>query len=390
MAHNLADRFENEDGFGYEPGDSFDTIDMFGQPCEECGKDLYEETTVNDDKNGVLHCPKCNHEVPRWKPVNEDMVNADIERQFNFDNDPLEKDAYYREKETSQDWTGHYERMLGNEWEGMTDYGYGTGSFKSDPNYVFDPKNPPVWGCTEMHPPLNLDVDGVERQVYGSSCMNPNIDDADLYISLDLRAPLYAWEQPWEDAQGREHIRFFIPDRDVPRNPEQFDMCVDYAVNAITEGKKVHIGCISGHGRTGMFLSAIVHKVMGEKLKEDNISAIDYVRDNYCARVVETLPQVLFLHAQYGIDVPVQEEHTVADFKRIFQQQNADSFENVVAIEGFNELVADIEMIEKSVRRDARHASVKKPAQFNAKKLKKLRDWKKDQENNNKRNNFSY
>lgn len=41
--------------------------DMTGKKCEKCGKGKYKETSVQDDMHGVLHCPKCGHEVKRWR-----------------------------------------------------------------------------------------------------------------------------------------------------------------------------------------------------------------------------------------------------------------------------------------------------------------------------------
>jgi hypothetical protein len=43
--------------------------DMSGQKCP-CGG-TYQETGIQDDMHGVLHCSKCNKEVKRHKPVKE-------------------------------------------------------------------------------------------------------------------------------------------------------------------------------------------------------------------------------------------------------------------------------------------------------------------------------
>ena len=39
--------------------------DMKHTRCVECAEALYEETSVMDDIQGVLHCPSCGHEVVR-------------------------------------------------------------------------------------------------------------------------------------------------------------------------------------------------------------------------------------------------------------------------------------------------------------------------------------
>jgi hypothetical protein len=43
--------------------------DRMYQTCEKCGKGTYQETSIHDDWDGVLHCTnkKCNHEVKRYK-----------------------------------------------------------------------------------------------------------------------------------------------------------------------------------------------------------------------------------------------------------------------------------------------------------------------------------
>ena len=46
-----------------------DTDDRKDQLCTECGVGRYQETSIHDDWDGVLHCTnkKCNHEVIRYK-----------------------------------------------------------------------------------------------------------------------------------------------------------------------------------------------------------------------------------------------------------------------------------------------------------------------------------
>ena len=45
--------------------------DMTGLPCEQCTDGSYEETSIHDDHDGLLHCNKCNHETRRWKNINK-------------------------------------------------------------------------------------------------------------------------------------------------------------------------------------------------------------------------------------------------------------------------------------------------------------------------------
>ena len=46
-----------------------DPDDHKDQLCTECGVGRYQETSIHDDWDGVLHCnnKKCNHEVKRYK-----------------------------------------------------------------------------------------------------------------------------------------------------------------------------------------------------------------------------------------------------------------------------------------------------------------------------------
>ena len=47
--------------------DKKEMIDMTYKKCEKCKKGKYVETNLLDDRDGVLHCNKCRHEVKRWR-----------------------------------------------------------------------------------------------------------------------------------------------------------------------------------------------------------------------------------------------------------------------------------------------------------------------------------
>ena len=208
---------------------------------------------------------------------------------------------------------------------------YSEAELKEIEETAHDPKNPKR-GCTDKHPPLSFEVDGKIGTIYGAGCAYP-IAEADLFISLDEHAPVFAFEQPWYDnTLNQQHIRYFIKDFSVPDDSSEFDACVDIAIDALSEGKTVHVGCLSGHGRTGMFLSTVVQKMIGEELKLEGISAIDYVRDNYCAKVVETLEQVMFLHSNFDIDIPRKEFEDVKKIKKMFKEQIGVSLDEVIAL----------------------------------------------------------
>jgi hypothetical protein len=113
-----------------------------------------------------------------------------------------------------------------------------------------------------------------------------------VYVGLDDimlgESSLY----PWTDKEG---VLFPIPDMKTPNDFEQFDNLINWIQDKVEEGKTVHVGCLGGHGRTGMVLSALVFKMMGIE------DAITYVRENYCEEAVETLGQTQWLNAHYGI-----------------------------------------------------------------------------------------
>lgn len=211
-----------------------------------------------------------------------------------------------------------------------------------------DPKNPQR-GCTTKHPPLSFEIDGKIGNIYGSSCSDP-IFAADLFISLDDNAPVFPFEQPWyENELNQKHVRYFIKDYSVPDDSQEFDLCVELAIKTLSEGKTVHVGCISGHGRTGMFLSTVVQKMIGDELKQEGISAIDYVRDNYCARVVETLEQIMFLHANFDISIPKKEFEEVKEIKKKFKEEIGVSLDEVIALGEYDACTDVILELEKQI-----------------------------------------
>lgn len=143
--------------------------------------------------------------------------------------------------------------------------------------------------CYESHPPLKLP--GTDLVIYGGSCDHPVVKDADIYIGFQSGMRMTARSWPWK--KGVE-FEFAIPDMGIPKSPEEFKKMVGYVKKQLEEGKKVHCGCIGGHGRTGTFFAALVSE-FGEK------DAINYVRKNYCDRAVESGSQVKFLNEHYGV-----------------------------------------------------------------------------------------
>lgn len=145
--------------------------------------------------------------------------------------------------------------------------------------------------CADTHPPLKVGA----FLIYGGSASHPVVRDADLYVSLQGGSTSGLISDPWDEKHVTE-IQFSIIDGHAPRAAEllRFQKMVEYICNQLQIGKKVHVGCIGGHGRTGLVLSAVA-AALGEK------DAIRYVRKNYCKKAVETNVQVKFLVKHYDV-----------------------------------------------------------------------------------------
>lgn len=141
--------------------------------------------------------------------------------------------------------------------------------------------------CYETHPPLPL-VDGLK--IYGGSCGYPVVD-ADIYVGFDHSHHRSEKSYPWEEG---ESFQFPITDMQAPKDLGQFKKLLNYLEENIRAGKKVHIGCIGGHGRTGTVLAALYYQMTGSD------QAVAYVRKNYCQKAVESEEQVQFLMAHFG------------------------------------------------------------------------------------------
>ena len=143
--------------------------------------------------------------------------------------------------------------------------------------------------CYESHPALPL-RDGLV--IYGGSCSNPMVDDADIYIGFEHGMKYTERSFPWND--GAEFL-YAVTDMSVPKKPENYIKLVQWVADELEAGRKVHAGCIGGHGRTGMFFAALV-AYMG--VSDD---AIAYVREHYCHKAVESEKQIKFLAKHFGV-----------------------------------------------------------------------------------------
>lgn len=166
----------------------------------------------------------------------------------------------------------------------VTGSGIGTSTTGSKVQYV---------SCYTTHPVLKIG----KGTVIGGSCSSPTVDNANIYIGLDAfmkrKKNHYPWEKETKD--GPVEVLFKIDDGFAPSDEKNFIVMVDWLAARLEEGKTIHIGCMGGHGRTGIVLAALVKVVLGEE------DAITWVRTNYCKKAVETRVQVVFLMTYFGI-----------------------------------------------------------------------------------------
>ena len=146
--------------------------------------------------------------------------------------------------------------------------------------------------CYESHPVLSI----LGGKIVGGACSAPLVNDSHIHIGFDHSMALTARRFPW--SPGTEFL-YPITDMQAPDHPESFAKLVDYILAELAAGKKIHLGCIGGHGRTGTVLAAVVAKGMGIK------DAITWVRENYCVKAVESKAQVDFLVKNFGVK-PIQ------------------------------------------------------------------------------------
>lgn len=154
--------------------------------------------------------------------------------------------------------------------------------------------------CYHKHPPLKVD----EYFIYGGSCGSPVVDDADIYVGLDWNMAEHKQSYPWYEG---ETIHFKITDMKAPSDAVEFKNLIIYITGAMQDKQKVHVGCIGGHGRTGVVMAAVVATMTDE---EDPIT---YVRTHYCKKAVESKAQIQFLMKHYGCkEVKGTKEHKPA------------------------------------------------------------------------------
>lgn len=64
--------------------------DYNGTICHKCKKGRYQETSIHDDLDGVVHCSKCDHKIKRFQE-NKMKIKETIERDCCDPNRDLER-----------------------------------------------------------------------------------------------------------------------------------------------------------------------------------------------------------------------------------------------------------------------------------------------------------
>lgn len=170
-------------------------------------------------------------------------------------------------------------------------------------------KAPP---CYLQHPQLRIG----HGTLIGGSCRDP-FPAADINIGLDrwVMTPT-SRRLPWRK-HGVTELLLPIRDGGVPEGEAaalEFQAAVNWVVDNLANGEYVHVGCQGGHGRTGLFLTAVVARAcalgcMGATAPDRDLlrrhDFIQWVRKHYCAKAVETMEQVLFLVENYDANFAV-------------------------------------------------------------------------------------
>ena len=143
--------------------------------------------------------------------------------------------------------------------------------------------------CEMNHQPLQIIArDGTEYEVVGGNASRlMQVKDLDLVVDLTGMADIPGFRQPWAGPQT--YIVFPIRDMRAPDSKDDFVAMVRWLAELLSQGYRIGVGCMGGHGRTGMVLSYLYY------LFTDDPGAIARVRELYCQRAVETDTQIRFL-----------------------------------------------------------------------------------------------
>ena len=132
-------------------------------------------------------------------------------------------------------------------------------------------------------------------RLLGASCGSPH-KGYDIYIGFDWGMEFQHEVYPWETKKDPViEFQFRIPDMGVPKSPKEFKKMITWVCSQLHKGKRIHVGCIGGHGRTGLFLAAVRAEFNDDK------DAGNWVREHHCKRAIESQTQINFLYKHFGI-----------------------------------------------------------------------------------------
>lgn len=143
--------------------------------------------------------------------------------------------------------------------------------------------------CYASHPPVPVTCEG---RLFGGNGYAPT-QKADWYVDLNPRTDVQA-HKLYNTKDGGHYTNFPIRNMSVP-NLKKLHNLVDGIVSALEQGKSVHVGCIGGHGRTGLVLAVVVKRLEG------TLDAVAWLRENYCIKAVESQSQIDYLFDNFGI-----------------------------------------------------------------------------------------
>lgn len=169
------------------------------------------------------------------------------------------------------------------------------GDFSEIGRRIISPKDKSKGGykrCFETHPSLAIKVDGKTYYVQGGTCIQTPPKDTDVFVGFDRGMKGTGRIFPW--SKGHEFL-YPIKDMGVPQHLVNFKAMIAWLESMVLEGHKVYMGCIGGHGRTGLVMAALITHMTGE------LGSIEYVRKHYCKKAVESQQQIDWLHEHFGI-----------------------------------------------------------------------------------------
>lgn len=182
--------------------------------------------------------------------------------------------------------------------------------------------------CHEDHPTLKI----LNGEFRGGACSSPK-PGFDIYVGLDYSMHFYGKHFPWQvapETHPEHEFQFKITDGRAPSDAVEFKAMITWMVSQLELGKKIHVGCIGGHGRTGLVLAALIAEATGEK------DPIQWARDKHCKKAVESTEQVEFLVKHFGAKTAAGSKAGVYSSNNKWQDLPKANYDRDSAVARFN------------------------------------------------------